>query len=77
MSTPIHYGDLLAAARTRAGLSQQDVADRLGVTRAAVSGVECSEHVNTRTLARFAEALGCTVPDLVAQALPPADGGAA
>lgn len=75
MSTPIHFGDLLAAARTRAGLSQQDVADRLGVTRAAVSGVECSPHVNTRTLERFAGALGLTVPDIVAQAPAQAEGG--
>ena len=49
----------LIAARTRAGLSQQEVANRMKTTQAVIARLEGGgSKPSTRTLERFAEATG-------------------
>lgn len=50
----------MQAARRRAGLTQQEVADRMGTTKSAVSRVEgATRHIPTLpTLRRYAAAIG-------------------
>lgn len=48
-------------ARSRAGLTQAQVAERLGVTQPAVARIESGKNVSLKTLRRYAKALGCTV----------------
>ena len=67
-------GARLAAARHQAGLSQQQVADRLGMRRPAISEIETGERdVKALELDRFAQLYGVTLEwllgrDAVAQA---------
>lgn len=51
----------LLAARTRAGLTQDTVAERMGTTKSAVSRLEsASKHTpSLATLQRYAQAVGC------------------
>ncbi len=55
--------DQLLKARTRAGLTQDDVALRMGTTKSAVSRLEASvKHApSLSTLKRYAQAVGCDV----------------
>jgi DNA-binding XRE family transcriptional regulator len=48
-------------ARTRAGLTQEAVADRMGTTKSAVSRLEAigKHSPSLATLKRYAEAVGC------------------
>ena len=48
----------LIEARTRANLTQQQVADRMGTTQAAVARLESGHLPSTRTLERYAKATG-------------------
>ena len=41
MINKIHFGKRLSALRSKTGLSQTDLAERLGVTSQAVSKWEC------------------------------------
>ena len=72
--TPRELGARLAAARHQAGLSQQQVADRLGMRRPAISEIETGERdVKSLELDRFAQLYGVTLEwllgrDAVAQA---------
>lgn len=50
-------GSRIAMARTAAGLTQQDLADRLGVTRRSVQGYEAGHVAPYRHLERLAEVL--------------------
>lgn len=53
------------AHRSAAGLSQQTLAERAGLTRQSVSGIESGHYVpNTAVALRLAAALGCAVEDL-------------
>lgn len=55
----------LKQARTRAGLSQQELATLAGVTRQAIGGIEAEQYAPSATVAmRVARALGCRVEDL-------------
>ncbi|HYG56483.1 MAG TPA: substrate-binding domain-containing protein [Symbiobacteriaceae bacterium] len=55
----------LRQMRTRAGLSQQDLAALAGVTRQTVGGIEAGQFAPSATVAlRLARALGCRVEDL-------------
>lgn len=55
-------GRRLQAARQRAGLSQTQVAERLGLTRAHVSHVEGGHrNLTITTMGAFARAIGCTL----------------
>jgi DNA-binding XRE family transcriptional regulator len=53
----------LLDARKRAGLTQEEVATRMGTTRSAISRLEASrKHLpELTTLRRYADALGCDV----------------
>ena len=52
----------LIAARARAGLSQAEVAQRMGTTQSAVARIESGrQKPSTRTLERYAQATGSTV----------------
>jgi transcriptional regulator with XRE-family HTH domain len=48
----------LRAVRKRAGVSQKELARRLGVSQPRVAAIEKAEDVNVSTLARYAAALG-------------------
>jgi len=50
----------LIAARTQAGLSQQEVAERMGTTQSTVARMEAGRSLpSTRSMLRFAKATGC------------------
>ena len=51
-------GHRLAEVRKARGLTQQQVADRMGVTKGRVSQIEQGKISGQEVLARFAEALG-------------------
>lgn len=53
--------DQMMKARTRAGLSQEAVAERMGTTKSAISRLEgAGKHSpSLGTLCRYAEAVGC------------------
>lgn len=53
--------DRMLKARTRAGLTQDDVAGRMGTTKSAVSRLEAAgrNSPSLATLRRYAEAVGC------------------
>jgi DNA-binding XRE family transcriptional regulator len=51
-------GHRLAEVRKARGLTQQQVADRMGVTKGRVSQIEQGRISGQEVLARFAEALG-------------------
>ncbi len=48
----------LIKARSEAGMSQSDVAERLGVTQPAVARMESGKNVSIKTLRRYAAAVG-------------------
>lgn len=53
------------ARRLAAGLSQQGLAERTGLTRQAVSAIEGGQYIpNTAVALRLGKVLGCTVEDL-------------
>ena len=72
--TPRELGARLAAARHAAGLSQQQVADKLGMRRPAISEIETGERdVKALELDRLAHLYGVALEwllgrDAVAQA---------
>ena len=50
----------LIAARTQAGLTQADVAERMGTTQSTVARLEGGKAVpSLRSLQRYAQAVGC------------------
>jgi predicted transcriptional regulator len=50
----------LISARTRAGLTQAEVADRMGTTQSVIARLEGGHRQPLmRTVQRYAEALGC------------------
>lgn len=53
----------MLSARTRAGLTQEAVADRMGTTKSAVSRLESAgKHApSMASLKKYAEAVGCTL----------------
>ncbi len=58
-------GDLIKKARTNAGVTQAELAERLGITPQAVSQYERGiKNPKLETIRRIAEALGVLVPDL-------------
>jgi ribosome-binding protein aMBF1 (putative translation factor) len=58
-STALNIGIALARERERKGLTQEDVARKMGTSAPQVSRTERSpEHVNVQTLMRCADAVG-------------------
>ncbi|TWH63836.1 transcriptional regulator, XRE family [Azomonas agilis] len=52
--------DQLLKARTRAGLTQDAVAERMGTTKSAISRLESAGNApSLATLKRYAQAVGC------------------
>lgn len=50
----------LIAARTRAGLTQADVAERMGTTQSTVARLEAGNAApSMRSVQRYAQAVGC------------------
>jgi len=59
------FGNNIRACRERAGLTQEELARRMGCTQSYISQVEQSEARPTLgTLQKLAVAVGCTVADL-------------
>ena len=52
-------------ARLRAGLTQQEVAERMGTDRANVTAWETTREPGPVNLVRLARAIGCRVDDLL------------
>ena len=48
----------LIQARSEAGISQAEVAERLGVTQPAVARMESGKNISIRSLSRYATAVG-------------------
>lgn len=52
----------LAQARNRAGLTQKELATRLGTSQSQIARIESGRHVpSVRMIQRYASALGCTI----------------
>lgn len=65
-------GDAIRVRRTRAGLTQQELAERAGISKASVGHVETARrHASGATVRALADGLGVTVADLLADV--PAD----
>jgi transcriptional regulator with XRE-family HTH domain len=53
------FGGMLRTARKDAGLTQQDLAERVGLTRTSITNVESGlQHINLRQLYLLAAAVG-------------------
>ncbi|MGJ1361157.1 helix-turn-helix domain-containing protein [Sphingobacterium spiritivorum] len=59
-----HMGIKISSARRLVGITQKDLADRLGVTKQAVSKLEQTENVDDDRLGKVAIALGVSVEGL-------------
>lgn len=60
------FGRQLRAAREKAGLTQQIVADRVGLTRTSVTNIERgSQHISLHQLYLLAAAVGCKPGELL------------
>lgn len=57
-NTAEHFGRQLAELRKKAGLTQREVAEAMGVGQQRVSAIEHGRDTTTATLARYAAALG-------------------
>ena len=53
--------EILIRARARAGMTQQQVADAMGVTQPAVAKIESGKGLTLRTLKRYAAAVGSSL----------------
>ena len=61
----IRFGEVVRQARADAGLSQEELADRAGLDRSYVGGVERGDRNPTLlVIAKIAKGLGLTVPQL-------------
>lgn len=54
----MHVGTIIKAARQQAGLTQTELAERLGMRQTAVANAEGKPSMGVARLARFAKALG-------------------
>jgi len=61
----MHIGRGAKAARILAGLDQADLADRLGMTRQAVSDAELRTSWRVGTLEKYADALGFSTSEIL------------
>lgn len=55
----------LKGARERKGLTQQELAERAGVSRPTVTRLEAGMQANPPTARKIAQALGCEPGDLM------------
>lgn len=66
------HGDMIRAARTALGFSQQKTAGLAGISMTAMTNAERSKSVDIDTLAKIAGALGLDVGELARAAVRPA-----
>lgn len=60
------FGQQLKVARKRAGLTQKEVASRVGLSRTSVTNIEKGrQHVALHQVFLLAEAIGCSARDLM------------
>ncbi|WP_338839225.1 helix-turn-helix transcriptional regulator [Flavobacterium ginsenosidimutans] len=59
-----HMGIKIGSARRLVGITQKDLADRMGVTKQAVSKLEQTENVDDERLGKVAIALGVSIEGL-------------
>ncbi len=60
-----HFGKRVRTLRERLGLSQEELADKAGIHRTYIGGVERGErNLGLKNVFRIAKALGVTVTDL-------------
>ncbi|MEH2339183.1 substrate-binding domain-containing protein [Nostoc sp.] len=65
MKLDVNLCNNLKSIRTRLGMSQQDLANKAGVTRQSIGGVESGQYAPSVAISlRLAKALGCPVKDL-------------
>ena len=50
--------EALVKARNEAGMTQKDVAGKLGISQPAVARMESGKNVSIKTIARYAKAIG-------------------
>jgi transcriptional regulator with XRE-family HTH domain len=68
------YGDIIRALRKQKGLTQQELAEKVSVTRSAISQFEKGESkASVQTLIKIAEALGVTLGSLTGEDTAPFD----
>ena len=58
LESEFSIADALIRARVEAGLTQADVAVRLGVTQPAVARMESGRNISLKSVARYAGAIG-------------------
>ena len=56
--------------RTRAGLTQSEVGERMGTSQGRITTIQCGASVRESTARRVADAIGCDVRDLVEEREP-------
>ncbi len=65
LRTSSRFGDAVRRARTAAGLTQEDLADRAGLDRSYIGGVERGDRNPTLTvIEKIAQGLGLTLAEL-------------
>lgn len=57
-NTAEHFGRQLSELRKKAGLTQREVATAMGVGQQRISAIKHGTDITTKTLARYATALG-------------------
>ena len=67
--TELEFGERLKQYRKARGLTQQELADLLGVSNKSVSRWESGSYPDVATLGPLAHALGVTVDDLLCDSL--------
>jgi len=66
MELVVYIGENLKDARYRAGLTQQELADKAGLTQTTVARIERDAvEPEVRTLRKLAAALGVSISDLL------------
>ncbi|HEX3412852.1 MAG TPA: helix-turn-helix transcriptional regulator [Stellaceae bacterium] len=61
-----HYGDLVHAMRRAKNMTQQDLGEKAGISRAQIANMEAGRtDIPLKTLSRIAAALECSMKDLV------------
>lgn len=64
--TVVGIGDLVKAHRQEAGLTQEQLSEKAGLSRAQIANIEAGRSdIPVKTLVRIAEGIGCRAGDLL------------